>query len=90
MSNVTPIFKKGYVEIHGGAVSSATITDALGTRPDVSTVGQFRFFVDLIEPDGGRIGMWDGSTYDDAIREAQAMGRESGIPIHDLISGITK
>jgi hypothetical protein len=90
MSSVIPIFKRGHVEIHGGIVSSATITNANGTRPDWSNVGQYRFFVDLIEPDGGRAGMWNGSSYDDAIREAEAMGHENSIPVHDLVVGGAK
>lgn len=90
MSSVIPIFKRGHVEIHGGVVSSANITDQNGTRPDVSNVGQYRFFVDLIEPYGGRLGIWDGPFYEDAIREGESAGRENAVPIHDLVMGVTK
>ncbi|MHA6688204.1 hypothetical protein [Mesorhizobium sp. A556] len=87
MSSVIPIFKRGHVEIHGGVVSSSTITDAHGTRPDRSNVGQYRFFVDLIERDGGRIGLWDGPAHADAIREAEAVSRDAAIPVRDLVVG---
>lgn len=87
MSNVTPLFGRGHVEIFGGVLSAVTVTDAKGTRTDTSQAGEYRFFVDLIEPDGGRMGMWDGPSYEDAIREAEILTRESAMHVVDRVVG---
>jgi hypothetical protein len=47
------------------------------------------FFVDAIEEDGGRIGMWDGLSYETAIIEASALSGDFG-PVHDLVVGGAK
>lgn len=70
--------QSSYVEIDGGVVTSATITDANGTRPDHSEIGKYRFFVDVVEADGGRIGMWAGNSHADAVREANVLSTHFG------------
>ena len=87
MSNVTPLFGRGHVEIFGGVLSAVTITDASGTRTDTSCAGEYHFYVDLIEPDGGRCSMWDGPSYEDAIREAEMLARESAVHVVDRVVG---
>lgn len=72
------------VEINSGTVQSATITDAHGTRPDLTDVGKFKYFVDVIEPDGGRIGMWCGASYDEAKRQAEFLAKDFGGKVRDL------
>lgn len=66
-----PHLNSDHVEIHGGIVPH---------------LGSWRFFVDVVEKDGARIGMWDGATYDDAIGEAEALSKEFG-PVVDLVAG---
>jgi hypothetical protein len=87
MSNVTPLFGRGHVEIDGGIVSAATITDAKGTKADTAMIGSHRFYVSLIEADGTSFGMWDGPSYDDAIREAESLARESAVHVVDRVGG---
>lgn len=73
-----------HVEIHGGIVLAGTITDANGTRSSLQHVGSWRFFVDVVEAHGGHIGMWDGDSYEDAIREADVLSKDFG-PVSDLV-----
>lgn len=49
----------------------------------------FVFFIDLVEQDGGRVGLWTGSDYEEAVREAELCRREWKIdePVHDRIVG---
>lgn len=79
----------GRVEIHYAMVQSCTITDDKGTRPLLTDIGAQLFFVDVIEKDGARISMWDGRSYDDAIREAHILSKDFG-PVFDLVIGGAK
>lgn len=74
------------VEIYGGVVQHETVTDDKGTRPVLTNVGSSRFFVEVVEKDGGRIGMWDGPSYDEAIRQATILSMDFG-PVRDLVVG---
>lgn len=75
-----------HVEINGGVVRSSTITDDKGTRPCLTHVGSYRFFVDVVDIQGCRVGMWDGSSYDEAIQNAHLLSLDFG-PVRDLIVG---
>lgn len=72
------------IEIHGGIVSGCTIADAKGTRPVLVPVHR-RFFVDVVEADGSRIGMWDGTSYDEAIIAAYELGCDFGASVVDAV-----
>lgn len=71
------------VEIDGGIIQSETVSDHNGTRQVFENVGSCRYFVDVVEADGTRIGMWDGEFHEDAVREAKYLSRDFG-PIRDL------
>ncbi|MDO9416203.1 hypothetical protein [Pararhizobium sp.] len=86
--NVIPFPQVPHVEIHGFTVTASFITDGHGTRPCSTYVGLFRFFVDVVERDGGRFGMWDGGSYDDAIMTADELSMDFG-PVYDLIGDRT-
>ncbi len=75
------------VEINGCTVQSATITDANGTRPVLTDVGRFFYFVDVIERDGGRIGMWHGTDHAEAVRQANILAIDFGGKVHDRTGG---
>ncbi|RDE08383.1 hypothetical protein [Pelagibacterium lacus] len=87
MTNIKPKF----IEIDGGRVTSVRITDADGERFAHYDGDPFVFFIDLVDQDGGRTGLWTGSDYQDAVREAELCRREWEIdePVHDLIAGGT-
>jgi hypothetical protein len=79
-----------YIEIDGGRVHApAVIHDHRGRHLDYSRMGDFVFFVDVVEADGGRLGVWDGLSYEDAIREAEAARRGFAIegPVRDVVLG---
>jgi hypothetical protein len=76
-----------HVEITGGIVTAQTRSDAIGARPVFDAIGERRFFVDAVEADGGRIGMWDGPSYEAAILEAEAMSAEFGPVVDMVVSG---
>lgn len=63
-----------HIEIDGGTISGPTVIEtALGKRSLPTLIGSYRYFVSVIEDDGGRICMWDGADYADAMREADAL-----------------
>lgn len=83
MSNVIPFPRAVIVEIDGGVVRSSTITDANGTRSIPDDIGKFRYFVDVIETDGGRISMWDGTDHAEAIKQANLLALDFGGKVRD-------
>jgi hypothetical protein len=84
MSNTS---SSSHVEISSGRVTGSSITDANGTRP-VPVLVETRFFVDVIEPDGCRISIWDGPSYDTAIMEARNAAKDwDASGVLDLVPG---
>lgn len=71
------------VEIFGGTVQSATVTDEHGTRAVLTDVGKVKYFVDVIEADGTRIGMWDGTDHVEAVRQANMLALDFGGRVQD-------
>ena len=52
-------------------------------------VGCRVFWIDVVEADGGRLGVWWGHNYDDAIRTAEETRTdwELAEPVRDLVVG---
>lgn len=65
-----------HIEIIGGLVHSATITDEKGTHDAPELVGQYRYYVDVVMKDGTRSGMWDGGSRQAAREEADILRRD--------------
>jgi len=84
-----PAFRPHYIEFDGGVRKHSTTITAAGRHDLVVAGGVMHFFVDLIEEDGGRVGLWDGSDLGEGIRQAQRARIEFGIvaPVHDLFGG---
>lgn len=82
-------FYPSHIEISGGIVRDSTITDQNGTRRLPDEIGSYQFFVELVERDGGHLGLWSGPDYGDAIRQAEAARVDFEIeqPIRDTIAG---
>lgn len=72
------------VEINAGIVTSSKITDANGTRDVPDDIGKRKYWVDVIEAGGGRIGMWDGEDRREAWIVAEECRRDFGGRIRDL------
>lgn len=79
----------GHIEIDGGLLQSVTVTDAAGSRPVHAGIGDYFFFVTVVGVAGGRLCLWSGFAYSDAIREAEAARCEFGIsgPVIDIVVG---
>lgn len=85
---VIPFPRPCLVEVTSGTVQSATITDQDGTHPLSALVGKRQFFVDVIDKDGARIGMWDGENHADAILTARELAADfSGKVIDRAMAG---
>ena len=81
-------FHPSHIEIFGGIVRSIAVTDANGTRPSYKGIGDYHFFVDVVEHDGGRVSLWSGVHYEDAIRQAEAARKDFGLdhPVRDTVA----
>ncbi|WP_128755480.1 hypothetical protein [Metarhizobium album] len=75
-----------HIEIDGGRVTGPTVIEGeFGRRTVPTLIGSFRYFVSVIETDGGRIGMWDGASHEDAVKEAVSLKASFGAArIEDL------
>ncbi len=72
------------IEITAGTVQSATITDQSGTRSYLATVRQRRFFIEVVQADGTRIGLWDRDSHsEEAVRQAGVLAACLGNPVRD-------
>jgi hypothetical protein len=82
-------FRPHAIEIDGGVVRWATRESASGTWIDWPAIGAFHFLVDLLEEDGGRIGLWSGTDYAQAIAEAESARLDFDVeePVRDRIGG---
>ncbi len=77
-----------HIEIVGGIVSDATITDANGTRDAPELVGKHRYFVDVVDKGGVRVGMWDGESHAAAREEADVLRHDfKVVQVLDLTVG---
>lgn len=85
--SIVPFPNFAGVEIDGGIVQTATVTDENGMRPILTDVGRFFYFVDVIEPDGGRIGMWHGTDHGEAVRQANILALDFGGKVRDRTGG---
>jgi hypothetical protein len=77
------------VELTSGIVTDATIHNWAGVRTLPAEISKHRFFIALVEADGGDLIIWDGAEYGAAIAEAEEIRTEWGIsePVHDLVVG---
>lgn len=77
-----------HVEIDSGVVRSVTVTDHTGKRVVHYLAGKLTYFVDLIDAEGGRLGLWSGTSYARAVAEAESSQKEFGVAeIADLTNG---
>ena len=66
---MSPTFNPIRVELDTGIVTAA-MQHGVTTRWLPELIGKRRYWVDLVEADGGRLCLWDGDHEADAIREA--------------------
>ncbi|MCW5720013.1 MAG: hypothetical protein KIS86_02615 [Devosia sp.] len=78
-----------HIELSGGRVSSASEEASEGVRELISQVGRFRFFIEAIDVEGGRLGLDSCADYEAALRRAELARQDFGIdhPVRDNIAG---
>ncbi len=81
-SEFTPV----RVEIDNGIVTAA-MQHGVTNRWLPELIGKRRYFVDLVEADGGRLGVWDGDNEAEAISEAALARTEWAISPPVVIVG---
>lgn len=87
MTNIIDFPASATIEINAGLVTASCIIDATGNHPVPENIGKHLFFVDVVENDGGRIGMWSGPDYADARSEALSLAKDFSGRIVDLSGG---
>lgn len=84
MGNIVELFMKGidHVVIDGGFLKETVTESERGVEHVTHPPGTYRYFVDVVEADGGVISMWDGSSYDAAMITARELSSDySNAPI---------
>lgn len=77
-----------HIVVDGGLVKQTIITDHTGTRTVPYQAGEYSYFVDVIDADGCRIGMWSGPSHAQALREAEALKLDFSVSeVVDLTEG---
>jgi hypothetical protein len=86
---MTPANDWSHIELTAGTVAAPTMEDATGVHPTPEDIGKFKFFVDAVDTDGTRLGLYSGEDYEDAIREAEAARVDFEIdhPVRDRVLG---
>lgn len=74
MSEIIPLSVRSYVEIDSGIITKSE---------DAEMIGQFRYFVSVVQMDEGSLSVWDGDDHSDAIRQANSIAAELSLPIVD-------
>lgn len=74
------------IELYSGIVTGERIIDADGERWVPCLVGEM-FFIDIVEVDGGRCGMWSGRSLGQAKTEARLLAEDCGVELVDLVHG---
>lgn len=77
MSNVIRFRNRPFAELNGGVITK----DA-----NPANVGRYWFFIEYVDEEGDRLGVWDGPSYDEAC-VALAAWRQDGVRTVDLLRG---
>lgn len=73
-STSQPIQVFSHVEIDGGLITGPIIIESeRGIRAVPTLVGSYRYFVAVVENDGGKVTMWDGDSHACAVEEANSL-----------------
>lgn len=77
-----------HVEIVTGILSGPTRSESgKVVELDYRHIGRRVFIVDMIEPDGGRLCVFESFDYAQAILEAEEVADDHGIVVRDLVVG---
>lgn len=84
MGNVINFPTIVHIEINARLVKNETTISAQRTRSVHYAAGKRMYFVDVVEPDGGRISMWSGVDSHAALRAACELAQDFRGRIRDL------
>lgn len=71
----------GNIDPHHVLIESGTIVES----PITTEIGTFQYFVNVVEDDGCKIGLWSGASYSDALAQADEIAEEWGfLPVIDI------
>lgn len=78
-----------HIELSAGTVTEAYMLDGHIKRPLLNEIGKYRFFIDVVERDGGRLGLDSCETYEEAIQLAEEarIDCELTSPVRDRVVG---
>lgn len=78
-----------FITIDAGTVTASYTEGESGRRYNDHEIGTFRFYVAAVEANGGRLTVWSGSDYEDAMRAAERarVDFEVDEPVHDNVAG---
>ncbi len=85
--NIIKFPSYGAIEINSGIVRQSMVQDHAGTRL-LDEAGKFVFFIDYVEPDGCRVGLWSGEDRAEAFREARLAAQDFGVRVRDRTGGV--
>ncbi|MFK5980962.1 MAG: hypothetical protein QM488_18985 [Rhizobiaceae bacterium] len=75
------------INISGGTITSAKITGALGTSSIPSQIGQFQYFVELVEANSKVTDIWSGPDFSEALLQAIKASTDFGVPVQSCVTG---
>lgn len=78
MSEVVQFPVRSFVEIDAGTVTKSD---------DASRIGRFFYFVNVVQMGEGSLGVWDGESHSEAVREANFIAADLSLPVIDRSIG---
>jgi len=76
-----------HVEITNGQQNGpARLTGQFGVQLDYTNAGRMTFCVDVVDVEGNRLTLYDDTSYEDAIIEAEHASRDWGVPVNDNVA----
>lgn len=72
--------------LNGVQKGPARLTGQFGTRLDYSNAGRMTYYVDVVDVDGGRLTLYDDTSYEAAIVEAEEAARDWGVKVDDHVA----
>lgn len=78
MSEVVPFPVRSFVEIDAGTVTKSE---------DANRIGRFFYFVNVVQMGETPMGVWDGESHADAVKEANLIAADLSLPVIDISQG---
>jgi hypothetical protein len=74
------------VEItNGQQIGPARLTGQFGVQLDHTNAGRMTLWVDVVDVEGNRLTLYDDTSYENAIIEAEEAARDWGVAVDDAV-----